>query len=172
MPPNHAGRPEVGHVHIERGVAHIRQQPPRRHGSTTVIDCLRSTHQQFVRSLWDSRREGQGAATVTMQTPTAAAHSHPSSLLARSWRPSLRRAISSTLSVFSIPLLLLAAISAAKLMTTAGLILLETKIGGNRVTVARVPAETTVAAGDQVRLSVQPGRLHFFDPDNELPILG
>lgn len=56
-----------------------------------------------------------------MQTPTAAAQSHPSSLFARSWRSSLWRAIGSTLSVFSIPLLLLAAISAAKLMTAAGL---------------------------------------------------
>ena len=51
-------------------------------------------------------------------------------------------------------------------------ILLETKVGDNRVTVARVPAETAVSAGDQVRLSAQQGRLHFFDPESELPILG
>lgn len=40
----------------------------------------------------------------------------------RSWRPSLGRAAASIFSVFSLPLLLLAAISAAKLMTAAGLI--------------------------------------------------
>ena len=51
-------------------------------------------------------------------------------------------------------------------------ILLETRVGDSRVTVARVPAETPVALGDQVRLYVQPGRLHFFDPDTEAPILG
>jgi multiple sugar transport system ATP-binding protein len=38
--------------------------------------------------------------------------------------------------------------------------------------VARVPAETNVARGDQVRISAQPGRLHFFDPETELPVLG
>ncbi|MFM2421744.1 MAG: hypothetical protein RL291_274 [Pseudomonadota bacterium] len=57
-----------------------------------------------------------------MATSTAAAQSQPLRLLGRSWRPSLRRALASTLSVFAIPLLLLAAISAAKLMTAAGLI--------------------------------------------------
>ena len=46
-------------------------------------------------------------------------------------------------------------------------ILLETRVGDARVTVARVPPETMIAAGDQVRLSVQPGRLHFFDPETE-----
>ena len=40
------------------------------------------------------------------------------------------------------------------------------------LTVARVPAETPIVAGDQVRLSAQPGRLHFFDPESELPISG
>jgi multiple sugar transport system ATP-binding protein len=50
-------------------------------------------------------------------------------------------------------------------------ILLETRVGEARVTVARVPPETQVAAGDQVRLSVQPGRLHFFDPDSEAAIV-
>ena len=49
-------------------------------------------------------------------------------------------------------------------------ILLETRVGAERVTVARVMAETPVAAGDQVRLSVQPGRLHFFDPESEAVI--
>jgi multiple sugar transport system ATP-binding protein len=49
-------------------------------------------------------------------------------------------------------------------------ILLETKAGGASVTAARVPAETAVARGDEVRLSAQAGRLHFFDPETELPI--
>jgi multiple sugar transport system ATP-binding protein len=49
-------------------------------------------------------------------------------------------------------------------------ILLETRVGGASVTAARVPAETVIARGDQVRLSAQPGRLHFFDPETELPI--
>ncbi len=31
--------------------------------------------------------------------------------------------------------------------------------------------ETPIAAGDQVRLSVQPGRLHFFDPESEAAIV-
>ena len=35
----------------------------------------------------------------------------------------------------------------------------------------QVPPETQVAAGDQVRLSVQPGRLHFFDPESEAAIM-
>ncbi|HEX9521415.1 MAG TPA: TOBE domain-containing protein, partial [Reyranella sp.] len=51
-------------------------------------------------------------------------------------------------------------------------ILLETRVGEARVTVARVAPETQVAAGDQVRLSVQPGRLHFFDPESETTITG
>jgi multiple sugar transport system ATP-binding protein len=49
-------------------------------------------------------------------------------------------------------------------------ILLETRVGSHSVTVARVPAETPIASGDQVRVSAQPGRLHFFDPETELPI--
>jgi multiple sugar transport system ATP-binding protein len=49
-------------------------------------------------------------------------------------------------------------------------ILLETRVGNHSVTVARVAAETPIARGDQVRLSAQPGRLHFFDPETELPI--
>ena len=50
-------------------------------------------------------------------------------------------------------------------------ILLETRVGEARVTVARVPPETQIAAGDQVRLSVQAGRLHFFDPESEAAIV-
>jgi multiple sugar transport system ATP-binding protein len=38
--------------------------------------------------------------------------------------------------------------------------------------VARVAPEAQIAAGDHVRLSVQPGRLHFFDPDSEAAITG
>jgi multiple sugar transport system ATP-binding protein len=49
-------------------------------------------------------------------------------------------------------------------------ILLETKASDTRITVARVPAESPIAPGDQVRLSVQPRRLHFFDPESEMPI--
>ena len=49
-------------------------------------------------------------------------------------------------------------------------ILLETRVGSHGITVARVAAETPIAAGDQVRLSAQLGRLHFFDPNTELPI--
>jgi len=51
-------------------------------------------------------------------------------------------------------------------------ILLETKIGSQSVTVARIAAENPVARGDQIRLSAQPGRLHFFDPESELPLRG
>jgi multiple sugar transport system ATP-binding protein len=49
-------------------------------------------------------------------------------------------------------------------------ILLETRVGSHSVTVARVAAETPIARGDQVRLSAQLGRLHFFDPETELPV--
>jgi multiple sugar transport system ATP-binding protein len=49
-------------------------------------------------------------------------------------------------------------------------ILLETRVGGHSVTAARLAAETPIARGDQVRLSAQPGRLHFFDPETELPV--
>jgi multiple sugar transport system ATP-binding protein len=49
-------------------------------------------------------------------------------------------------------------------------ILLETRVGSHSVTVARVPAEVPIARGDHVRLSAQLGRLHFFDPETELPI--
>jgi len=40
-------------------------------------------------------------------------------------------------------------------------ILVEARLGATRITIARVPAETAVAAGDRVRVSVPPGRLHF-----------
>ena len=49
-------------------------------------------------------------------------------------------------------------------------ILLETRTAAGRITAARVPAETEIAPGDRVRLSVQPGRLHFFDPQSEAVI--
>jgi multiple sugar transport system ATP-binding protein len=48
--------------------------------------------------------------------------------------------------------------------------LLEVLVGAARVTVARVAAEAQIAAGDRVRLSVAPGRLHFFDPETEAAI--
>jgi multiple sugar transport system ATP-binding protein len=51
-------------------------------------------------------------------------------------------------------------------------ILLETRVGPDSLTVARVPAETKVKPGDQVRISAQLARLHFFDPATELPITG
>src|SRR5205814_2613036 len=51
-------------------------------------------------------------------------------------------------------------------------ILLETRVGPDSLTVARVPAETKVTIGDQVRISAQLARLHFFDPSTELPITG
>jgi multiple sugar transport system ATP-binding protein len=51
-------------------------------------------------------------------------------------------------------------------------ILLETRVGPDSLTVARVPAETRVKPGDQVRVSAQLARLHFFDPATELPITG
>ena len=49
-------------------------------------------------------------------------------------------------------------------------ILLETRVGSHSVTVARVAAETAIARDDQVRLSAELGRLHFFDPETELPV--
>jgi multiple sugar transport system ATP-binding protein len=51
-------------------------------------------------------------------------------------------------------------------------ILLETRAGSHHVTVARVAAEAPITPGDQVRLSAQLGRLHFFDPETELPVSG
>jgi multiple sugar transport system ATP-binding protein len=49
-------------------------------------------------------------------------------------------------------------------------IVLETRVGDTRVTVARVEPEAAIRAGDQIRLSVPPGRLHFFDPETEAAI--
>jgi len=49
-------------------------------------------------------------------------------------------------------------------------ILLEARLGATRITAARVPAEAQIAAGDRVRLSVPPGRLHFFDPQTDAAI--
>ncbi|MBN9090651.1 MAG: sn-glycerol-3-phosphate ABC transporter ATP-binding protein UgpC [Reyranella sp.] len=51
-------------------------------------------------------------------------------------------------------------------------ILLEARLGATRITVARVPAEASVASGDRLRLSVPPGRLHFFDPETDEAIAG
>lgn len=42
-------------------------------------------------------------------------------------------------------------------------------VGHTTITVAGVPTETKIARGDQLRISVQPGRLHF-DPETELPV--
>ena len=50
-------------------------------------------------------------------------------------------------------------------------ILLEARLGSVRITAARVPAEAPIAAGDRVRLSVPPGRLHFFDGETEAAIV-
>ncbi len=46
-------------------------------------------------------------------------------------------------------------------------ILLETRVNDTRFTVARVDPESRVAVGDTIRLSAQPGRLQFFDPQTE-----
>jgi multiple sugar transport system ATP-binding protein len=50
-------------------------------------------------------------------------------------------------------------------------ILLETRVGETPVAVARIDPEMPINAGDLIRLSVQPGRLHFFDPESEAPIV-
>jgi multiple sugar transport system ATP-binding protein len=49
-------------------------------------------------------------------------------------------------------------------------ILLETRVANASVTVARVAAESSINAGQQIRVTAQPGRLHFFDPKTEAPI--
>jgi multiple sugar transport system ATP-binding protein len=49
-------------------------------------------------------------------------------------------------------------------------IVLETRVGSNSISVARVAAETPIRRGDQVHLSAELGRLHFFDPETELPV--
>jgi multiple sugar transport system ATP-binding protein len=45
--------------------------------------------------------------------------------------------------------------------------LAEVLIGEGRLTVARIDPQTRLAAGDAIRLSVPPERLHFFDPATE-----
>jgi multiple sugar transport system ATP-binding protein len=49
-------------------------------------------------------------------------------------------------------------------------IVLETRVGDARVTVARVDPQTHLAIGEKIPLSVQPERLHFFDPTTEAAI--
>src|SRR5713226_4380919 len=49
-------------------------------------------------------------------------------------------------------------------------ILLEARAGDARLTVARVDPQARLLAGDRLRLSVQPERLHFFDPATEQAI--
>jgi multiple sugar transport system ATP-binding protein len=49
-------------------------------------------------------------------------------------------------------------------------IILETRAGDARVTVARVDPQVLFRVGETVRLSVQPERLHFFDPVTEVAI--
>jgi len=49
-------------------------------------------------------------------------------------------------------------------------IILETRVGDARVTVARVDPQVSFRVGESVRLSVQPERLHFFDPTTEAAI--
>jgi multiple sugar transport system ATP-binding protein len=43
---------------------------------------------------------------------------------------------------------------------------------GSAAAASPLPAETPVVRDDQVRLSAQFGRPHFFDPETELPIRG
>jgi multiple sugar transport system ATP-binding protein len=49
-------------------------------------------------------------------------------------------------------------------------IILETRVGDARITVARVDPQATLAIGEKVPLSMQPDRLHFFDPITEAAI--
>ena len=49
-------------------------------------------------------------------------------------------------------------------------IILETRLGEDRVTVARVDPQAHLAIGEKIPLSVQPERLHFFDPVTEAAI--
>jgi len=49
-------------------------------------------------------------------------------------------------------------------------IILETRAGEARITVGRVDPQAQLAIGELVPLSVQPGRLHFFDPITEATI--
>ena len=49
-------------------------------------------------------------------------------------------------------------------------ILLEVMVSEVGMTVARVDPKAVLTAGDSIRLSVQPGQLHFFDPASELAL--
>jgi multiple sugar transport system ATP-binding protein len=49
-------------------------------------------------------------------------------------------------------------------------IILETGVGDARVTVARVDPQVPFMVGETIPLSVQPERLHFFDPITEVAI--
>ena len=49
-------------------------------------------------------------------------------------------------------------------------ILIEAKAGEASFTVARVDPRARLNTGDNIRLSVQPGQMHFFDPATELAI--
>jgi multiple sugar transport system ATP-binding protein len=49
-------------------------------------------------------------------------------------------------------------------------IILETRVGEARITVARVDPQAHLAIGDKVPLSVPLDRLHFFDPITEAAI--
>src|SRR6266852_8305132 len=49
-------------------------------------------------------------------------------------------------------------------------IILETSVGDARVTVARVDPQVPFMVGETIPLSVQPERLHFFDPITEVAI--
>jgi multiple sugar transport system ATP-binding protein len=48
--------------------------------------------------------------------------------------------------------------------------LAEALLGQARLTIARIDPQTSLAAGDPIRLSVRPERLHFFDPVTEAAI--
>jgi multiple sugar transport system ATP-binding protein len=49
-------------------------------------------------------------------------------------------------------------------------IILETRVGDARITIARVDPQAHLAIGEKVPLSVPPDRLHFFDPITEAAI--
>ena len=49
-------------------------------------------------------------------------------------------------------------------------ILIEARAGEANFTVARVDPQARLNTGDSIRLSVQPGQMHFFDPATELSI--
>ncbi len=49
-------------------------------------------------------------------------------------------------------------------------ILIEARAGETSFTVARVDPQARLSAGHSIRVSVQPGQMHFFDPATELAI--